>query len=92
MRSVDFGVVPPLPSMEEWQHMPKSVRRELNLFAGQLYFNDLKDYEKLKAQSLCRADTHFHSIIDRHSKDGSGFLANTYWVYSEWSSYLGEGV
>ena len=48
LRSVDFGINPPPHSMEEWQTLNSGLRRELNLFAGQLYFNTYKDYTKLK--------------------------------------------
>ena len=48
MTSVDFRTSsPPLPSTEKWQCLTSSLRRELNLFAGQLYFNTHKDYKDL---------------------------------------------
>jgi len=40
MGSVDFG-------MEQWQSLDSGSRRELNLFAGQLYFNEFEDYTEL---------------------------------------------
>ena len=43
MGSVDFGNEPVSASMEEWQGLTSGLRRELNLFAGQLYFNTFKD-------------------------------------------------
>ena len=53
MRSVDFGLDPPpasmeASSMEAWQTLDSGLRRELNLFAGQAYFNTWKDYSKMK--------------------------------------------
>lgn len=47
MCSVDHGTEPPPPSMDAWQILTSGLRRELNLFAGQLYFNNVKDYRKL---------------------------------------------
>lgn len=47
MGSVDFGMEPPSRSMGEWQDMSSGLRRELNLFAGQVYLNTYKDYMKL---------------------------------------------
>lgn len=47
MGSVDFGMVPPSPSMREWQNLNSGLRRELNLFAGQVYINTYEDYTKL---------------------------------------------
>ena len=47
MGSVDFGIDPPPPSMDEWQSLTGGVRRELNLFAGQLYFSTYSEYQKL---------------------------------------------
>ena len=44
MGSVDFGMEPPSRSMEEWQNLSKRLRRELNLFAGQVYLNTYEDY------------------------------------------------
>lgn len=45
MGSVDFGIEPAPLSMEEWQCLSSGLRRELNLFAGQLYFNTYDDYK-----------------------------------------------
>lgn len=47
MGSVDFGMEPPSRSMGEWQKLSSGLRRELNLFAGQVYLNTYKDYMKL---------------------------------------------
>ena len=48
MGSVDSGIEPALRSMREWQSLSSELRRELNLFAGQVYFNTHKDYMKLR--------------------------------------------
>lgn len=45
MRAVDLA--PPgltYPSVVGWQSLPSSLRRELHLFAGQLYFNSIEEY------------------------------------------------
>lgn len=47
MGSVDFGTELPSRSMREWQNLSSGLRRELNLFAGQVYLNTYKDYMKL---------------------------------------------
>ena len=47
MGSVDFGMEPPSQSMQEWQNLSSGLRRELNLFAGQVYFNTFEDYVEL---------------------------------------------
>ena len=47
MKSVDSSIEPVTASTEEWQALSRNLRRELNLFAGQLYFNTLKDYQIL---------------------------------------------
>ena len=46
MGSVDSGMEPTSRSMQEWQSLSSGLRRELNLFAGQVYFNTHKDYLK----------------------------------------------
>ena len=43
MSFVDVGPEPPPPSVEEWQNLGISLRRELNYFAGQLYFITQED-------------------------------------------------
>ena len=48
MGSVDSGMEPTSHSMREWQSLSSGLRRELNLFAGQVYFNTHKDYMKLR--------------------------------------------
>lgn len=52
MRSVDFGAWPAPASMEQWQRLGRGLRRELNLFAGQLYFNERDDHEQLCKEVL----------------------------------------
>lgn len=47
MTAVDVGPEPVSQSVEDWQSLSSGIRRELNLFAGQLYFNSYKDYKKL---------------------------------------------
>ena len=48
MASVDHATSAALlPSVEEWQSLSSSLRRELNIFAGQVYFNTYKDYKAL---------------------------------------------
>lgn len=48
MGSVDAGMASTSRSMKEWQNLSSGLRRELNLFAGQVYFNTYKDYVKLR--------------------------------------------
>ena len=50
MRSVDFGSDPPSESMEAWQDLNGGLRRELHLFAGQLYFNTYEEHQKVLRQ------------------------------------------
>ena len=50
MRAVDFA--PPTltyPSVIGWQNLTPSLRRELHLFAGQLYFNTFEEYREFLA-------------------------------------------
>ena len=50
MRAVDLA--PPgltYPSVVGWQSLPSSLRRELHLFAGQLYFNSIEEYRSFLA-------------------------------------------
>jgi len=42
--SVDCPLADPSSSVNHWQFMDINLRRQLNLFAGQLYFNTYKDY------------------------------------------------
>ena len=44
MTSVDCILVPDSVSLKQWQLLDSSLKRELNLFAGQLYFNEHEDY------------------------------------------------
>ena len=48
MTAVDVGAEPVFKSVEDWQSLSSGIRRELNLFAGQVYLNSYKDYKKLK--------------------------------------------
>ena len=48
MGSVDFSMESPSHSMKEWQNLSSGLRRELNLFAGQVYFNTYQDYMDLR--------------------------------------------
>ena len=53
MRAVD--VAPPdqtYPSVVEWQSLSRVLRQELNLYAGQLYFNSLEEYRALLAEMI----------------------------------------
>lgn len=53
MRAVD--VAPPgltYPSVVEWQSLSRRLLRELNLYAGQLYFNSLEEYRELLADII----------------------------------------
>ena len=53
MRAVD--VAPPgltYPSVIGWQSLSHILRRELNLYAGQLYFNSLEEYRELLAEMI----------------------------------------
>lgn len=47
MTAVDFGSGEVSRSVDDWQSLSSGIRRQLNLFAGQVYFNDYKDYRKL---------------------------------------------
>ncbi len=47
MTAVDVGTEPVSRSVDDWQSLSSGIRRELNLFAGQVYLNSYKDYEKL---------------------------------------------
>ena len=47
MDSVDSGMLSTSYSAKEWQKLSSECRRELNLFAGQVYCNTYRDYEKL---------------------------------------------
>ena len=55
MQSVDASATPTLDSSLLWRDLNLSLRQELHLFAGQLYFNSYADYqallEKLNAAS-----------------------------------------
>lgn len=46
-QSLFVGDGPVSISLENWQSLDSGLKRELNLFAGQLYFNTFKDYKKL---------------------------------------------
>ena len=53
MRAVDLA--PPhltYPSVLAWQNLPPALRRELHLFAGQLYFNTYKEYRDFLAENV----------------------------------------
>lgn len=57
IRSLSIKDSPIPPSLEGWQSLDNGLRRELNLLAGQLYFNTHKDYRRLykelkRAQSM----------------------------------------
>lgn len=57
MGSVDAGMESISRSTKEWQNLSSALRRELNLFAGQVYFNTYKDYVKFRRDlSLESAD------------------------------------
>lgn len=45
--AVDVGTEPVSQSVDDWRSLSSGIRRELNLFAGQLYLNSYKDYKKL---------------------------------------------
>ena len=47
MTAVDVGPEPASRSVEDWQNLGSGIRRELHLFAGQVYLNSYKDYKKL---------------------------------------------
>ena len=47
MTAVDVGTEPVSRSVDDWQNLSSGIRRELNLFAGQVYLNSYKDYQKL---------------------------------------------
>lgn len=47
MTAVDVGTEPVSQSVDDWRSLSSGIRRELNLFAGQLYLNSYKDYKKL---------------------------------------------
>ena len=47
MTAVDFGTGQVSQSVDDWQALSSGIRRQLNLFAGQVYLNDFKDYKKL---------------------------------------------
>ena len=47
MIAVDFGTGQVTQSVDDWQSLNSDIRRQLNLFAGQVYFNNYKDYKKL---------------------------------------------
>lgn len=47
MTAVDVGTEPVSRSVDDWQSLGSGIRRELNLFAGQVYCNTYKDYKKL---------------------------------------------
>ena len=47
MMAVDVGAGSVSRSVEDWQSLSSGIRRELNLFAGQVYLNSHKDYKKL---------------------------------------------
>ena len=47
MDSVDSGVLSTSDSVREWQKLSSGLRRELHLFAGQVYCNTYKDYKEL---------------------------------------------
>ena len=53
MRAVDLA--PPnltYPSVLAWQNLTPALRRELHLFAGQLYFNTFKEYREFLADNV----------------------------------------
>ena len=53
MRAVDLA--PPhltFPSVLGWQNLTRSLRRELHLFAGQLYFNTFEEYREFLADMI----------------------------------------
>ena len=53
MRPVDLA--PPnltYPSVLAWQNLTPALRRELHLFAGQLYFNTFKEYREFLAENV----------------------------------------
>ena len=53
MRAVDLA--PPnlrYPSVLAWQNLTPTLRRELHLFAGQLYFSTFKEYREFLAENV----------------------------------------
>ena len=53
MRAVDLAPSNlTCPSVLAWQHLTPALRRQLHLFAGQLYFNTFKEYREFLADNV----------------------------------------
>lgn len=64
MRSIDFA--PPYqisPSVWDWRYVSSELRRELHLFAGQLYFNTYDEYRGLCTSLAAETNVNVEKLL-----------------------------